>query len=66
MIPRFQAPLCNCKVLPHGIVPLTLPAAVLGDALQLAAEIATLRGDGERLLLSLTGRSTLPSGYSVV
>jgi hypothetical protein len=47
-------------------LPLTLPAAVLGDALRLAAEIATLRGDGERLLLSLTGRAALPSGYSVV
>jgi hypothetical protein len=47
-------------------LPLTLPAAVLGDALQLAAEIATLRGDGERLLLSLTGRTALPTGYSVV
>jgi len=47
-------------------VPPSLPAVVLGDALQLAAEIATLRGDGERLLLSLTGRGALPDGYSVV
>ena len=47
-------------------VPPSLPAAVLGDALHLAAEIALLRGDGERLLLSLTGRRALPDGYSVV
>jgi hypothetical protein len=47
-------------------LPPTLPAVVLGDALQLVAEIATLRGDGERLLLSLTGRRQLAAGYSVV
>jgi hypothetical protein len=44
----------------------TLPPTVLVDALQLVAEIATLRGDGERLLLSLTGRRPLPADYSVV
>jgi len=47
-------------------LPPTLPAAVLGDALQLVAQIATLRGDGERVLLSLTGRRPLAAGYSVV
>ena len=47
-------------------VPATLPAPVLADALQLAAEIVTLRGEGEGLLLSLTGRRPLPDGYSVV
>jgi len=44
----------------------TLPAVVLTGALQLAAEIVTLRGEGEGLLLSLTGRRALPDGYSVV
>jgi len=47
-------------------VPETLPSRVLADALKLAAEIVTLRGEGEGLLLSLTGRRPLPDGYSVV
>ncbi len=47
-------------------VPPSLPAAVLGNALHLAAEITMLRGDGERLLLSLTGRQALREGFSVV
>jgi uncharacterized protein (TIGR03083 family) len=47
-------------------IPGSLPADVLTGALQLAAEIATLRGDGEGLLLSLTGRRPLADGYSVV
>jgi hypothetical protein len=47
-------------------IPITLPAAVLSSALRLTAEIAALRGEGEGLLLSLTGRRPLPAGYSVV
>ena len=47
-------------------IPGTLPASVLADALQLATQIVTLRGDGEGLLLSLTGRRPFPPGYSVV
>ena len=42
------------------------PAPALDDALHLAADAALLRGDGARLLLALTGRSTLSAGYSVV
>jgi hypothetical protein len=47
-------------------IPGALPDSVLAGALQLATEIVTLRGDGEGLLLSLTGRRPFPPGYSVV
>jgi uncharacterized protein (TIGR03083 family) len=47
--------------LPHG----QSPEAIMGT-LELAAGIAAARGDGEMLLLSLTGRGVLPEGYSVV
>ena len=46
--------------------PYTPPAAALTDALRLAVDVALLRGDGPDLLLALTGRQTLPAGFSVV
>ena len=45
---------------------ITPPAAALHEALHLAADVALLRGDGARLLLGLTGRTSLPAGYSIV
>lgn len=47
--------------LPHGQSPEAIAAT-----LELAAGIAAARGDGETLLLALTGRGALPEGYSVV
>ncbi|MCS5736000.1 maleylpyruvate isomerase N-terminal domain-containing protein [Herbiconiux daphne] len=47
--------------LPHG-----QSADAVMSTLELAAGIAAARGDGETLLLSLTGRGTLPENYSVV
>ena len=47
--------------LPHGQSPDALSAT-----LELAAGISAARGDGETLLLALTGRGDLPEGYSVV
>jgi uncharacterized protein (TIGR03083 family) len=47
--------------LPHG-----QSAEAVSATLQLAAGVAAARGDGETLLLALTGRATLPEGYSVV
>jgi len=44
----------------------TAPAEPLGDALDLAAKLALLKGDGEELLLGLTGRRPLPKNYSVL
>lgn len=44
----------------------TPPARALADALQIATAVAAARGDGERLLLALTGRKPLPEGFSVV
>jgi len=43
-----------------------LPSDALSDALQLAAELALLKGDGQALLLTLTGRRPLPEDYSVL
>ncbi len=43
-----------------------LPTDVLDDATALAARIGVATGDGETLLLSLTGRTTLPPSFSVV
>ncbi len=42
------------------------PTEAVADALRLATAVATARGDGERLLLALTGRTPLPAGFSVV
>jgi uncharacterized protein (TIGR03083 family) len=46
---------------PHG-----QPAEAVAATLHLAAGVAAARGDGEALLRSLTGRATMPEGYSVV
>lgn len=43
-----------------------IPPALVEEAASLAAGIAALRGDGERVLLALTGRDPLPEGFSVV
>ena len=42
------------------------PSAALAASLRLAIDVAALRGDGAELLLALTGRRTLPAGFSVV
>jgi uncharacterized protein (TIGR03083 family) len=42
------------------------PSQPLSDALRLAAELAQMKGDGEALLLGLTGRRPLPANYSVL
>lgn len=45
---------------------LDLPDAVLGEATELAARIAVAAGRGAEVLMSLTGRTSLPPGFSVV
>jgi Mycothiol maleylpyruvate isomerase N-terminal domain len=47
-------------------IPLTLPTAVLDDAMALAGRIAVASGQGQTALLALTGRGGLPPGFSVV
>jgi uncharacterized protein (TIGR03083 family) len=47
-------------------IPHALPAAAVEAVTGLAGRIAARRGDGERVLLALTGRSPLPEGFSVV
>lgn len=43
-----------------------IPPLLVEEAASLAAGIAALRGDGEQVLLALTGRTPLPPGFSVV
>ncbi len=47
-------------------IPFSLPDEVLDAALVLATRIAAATGRGEAVLLSLTGRTTLPPSFSVV
>jgi uncharacterized protein (TIGR03083 family) len=47
-------------------VPFTLPDEVLVETTLLATRIAVALGDGATVLRALTGRATLPGGYSVV
>ncbi|MDY6996285.1 MAG: maleylpyruvate isomerase N-terminal domain-containing protein [Actinomycetota bacterium] len=42
------------------------PAAVLADAAALAARVGVALGAGPAVLLTLTGRATLPAGFTVV
>ncbi|HYP44662.1 MAG TPA: maleylpyruvate isomerase N-terminal domain-containing protein [Propionibacteriaceae bacterium] len=45
---------------------LTLPAEPLAEAIALAGRIAVAAGRGPTALLALTGRASLPAGFSVV
>jgi uncharacterized protein (TIGR03083 family) len=47
-------------------IPFTLPADALAEALVLASGIAVAAGQGETVLLALTGRMALPASFSVV
>jgi len=47
-------------------VPFRLPDDVLDEALVVAGRIAALAGQGETVLLALTGRTALPSSFSIV
>jgi uncharacterized protein (TIGR03083 family) len=47
-------------------ISLILPSDVLDEALVLASGIAVAAGQGETVLLALTGRTTLPPSFSVV
>ena len=47
-------------------IPVELPASALDEACALAAVSAAQRGQGEALLLAMTGRQVLPPGFSVV
>ena len=42
------------------------PSAALGSALALAAEVAARTGSGTEVLLALTGRRSLPAGFTVL
>jgi uncharacterized protein (TIGR03083 family) len=44
----------------------TMPPAALSEALHLAVDVTLIRGDGELLLLALTGRHPLQVEFSIV
>ena len=44
----------------------TLPQAAIIDALALASATAAARGQGQQLLMAITGRTALPEGFTVV
>jgi uncharacterized protein (TIGR03083 family) len=47
-------------------IPYAVPVDVLDEALLLATRTAVATGDGEAVLLALTGRAALPPSFSVV
>ncbi|MEU4420579.1 maleylpyruvate isomerase N-terminal domain-containing protein [Actinoplanes sp. NPDC024001] len=47
-------------------VPISLDESVFAEAAALAARIAVVTGDGPAVLRALTGRASLPPGFSVV
>ena len=47
-------------------VAVALPPDAVGFTLRLLADIAAARGDGDTLALTLSGRTPLPGGYSVL
>ena len=47
-------------------IPFDLADDVLDEALVLAGRVAALRGHGETVLMSLTGRGDLPPSFSIV
>ena len=47
-------------------IPHSLPTATITEALALATATAAQKGEGETVLLALTGRVELPAGFSVV
>ena len=47
-------------------MPFPLPEAVLAEALDVATRTAIATGQGEAVLMALTGRSALPPSFSVV
>jgi len=47
-------------------IPHSLPDATIAEALALASATAAQKGEGETVLLALTGRVDLPHGFSVV
>jgi len=47
-------------------IPHSLPTATITEALALAGATAAGKGEGETVLLALTGRVELPAGFSVV
>ncbi|WP_157157514.1 maleylpyruvate isomerase family mycothiol-dependent enzyme [Diaminobutyricimonas sp. LJ205] len=53
--------LCQATGLSH-----TLPVEAVSDAAVLATRIAVAKGNGRDILFALTGRGSLPEGFSVV
>jgi hypothetical protein len=62
----FQLVVLGLDVAAAAGVPFELAPGAVAEAVTLAARIAAATGDGTPVLLALTGRGTLPPGYTVI
>jgi uncharacterized protein (TIGR03083 family) len=62
----FELAVHGLDIVRAADVQFALPAEVLEEATVLAARVGVALGDGESVLLALTGRATLPAAFSVV
>jgi uncharacterized protein (TIGR03083 family) len=62
----FELAVHGLDVSRAGGIELALPDEVLSEATVLAVRVGVALGEGETVLLALTGRSTLPDSFSVV
>jgi uncharacterized protein (TIGR03083 family) len=70
---RTYLPTRTFELAVHGLdiaravgISFAMPPDVLEEATTLAARIAVVEGNGEAVLMALTGRDQLPSGFSIV
>jgi uncharacterized protein (TIGR03083 family) len=62
----FELAVHSLDIAAAADLPFTLPADVLTEATTLAARVAVELGEGDTVLMSLTGRRNLPPSFSVV
>jgi hypothetical protein len=70
---RDWLPTRTLELVVHGMdaagaagVPFEPPAAALAETAAVLARVAAAVGDGPAVIRALTGRGTLPAGFSVV
>ena len=62
----FELAVHSLDIARAACVPFTLPGDALSDVTALAAQVAVLNGQGEEVLMSLTGRAPLPPSFSIL
>ena len=62
----FELAVHSLDIARAAALPFDLPRDVLEEATLLAARVAVETGRGDTLLMSLTGRESLPPGFSIV